>query len=324
VTLSGRAGTLAPKLAKLGVEVVPRRLSPTWPLWFVRFLRARRATHVHSHVQLASGYLLPWALLAGVPRRIAHLHSTGDDRSATGWRVGYRAVARLLLQLTATDVIAVSESVRTEVVGGTLLAGRTRVVPDRIDGSRFDLAPPGPTPDGPRLVVVGRLGVDKNQVRAVDVLAAVRARHPSARLQLVGRDPEPERAAVLDRATALGVADAVDVLGVRTDVPALLAGADVLLSTSTREGLPGAVVEATAAGIPAVASAIAPCDEVAFWLPSVVTMPLDADDEVWAEVIEDVVAHRAERFSPERVRAGFDASPYALHDGPSALDDLWS
>ena len=65
VTLSGRPGSLAPRFAELGVEVVPRRLSPTWPAWFVGFLRERGATHVHSHVQLASGYLLTPAWLAG-------------------------------------------------------------------------------------------------------------------------------------------------------------------------------------------------------------------------------------------------------------------
>jgi glycosyltransferase involved in cell wall biosynthesis len=172
-------------------------------------------------------------------------------------------------------------------------------------------------------VVVGRLGADKNQAQAVDVLAALHRRRPTARLTLVGRDPGPERQAVLARAESLGVADAVEVLGARGDVPELLAEADVLLSTSTREGLPGAVVEATAAGIPAVVSAIAPCEEVALHLPAVITMPLAAGPEAWADVVEDVVDQRTDRFTPARVRAGFDASPFALADGPSALDDLW-
>jgi glycosyltransferase involved in cell wall biosynthesis len=141
---------------------------------------------------------------------------------------------------------------------------------------------------------------------------------------LAGQDDEPDRGAVLRRAGELGVADAVDVLGPRDDVPALLAAADVLLTTSRREGLPGAVIEAAAAGIPVVAAAIPPCDEAAFHLPGVVTVPLEADDEVWADVVEDVVALRADRFAPDRVRAGFEASPFALVDGPSALDDLWS
>jgi glycosyltransferase involved in cell wall biosynthesis len=324
VTLSGRAGSLAPRFADLGVEVVPRRLSPTWPFWFVRFLRDRGATHVHSHVQLASGYLLAAAMAAGVRRRIAHLHSVHDERSDRGWRVAYRAVARLLLRVCATDVVAVSESVRDAVVGGTPLARRTRVVVDRIDGDRFPLAPPGPSASGPQLIVVGRLGADKGQVRAVEVLAAVRARRPDARLLLAGRDDEPDRSAVLRRAVELGVGEAVEVLGARDDVPELLASSDLLLTTSRREGLPGSVMEAAAAGIPAVASAIPPCDEAAFHLPSVVTVPLEADDEVWADVIEDVVALRADRFAPDRVRAGFDASPFALADGPSPSDELWS
>jgi glycosyltransferase involved in cell wall biosynthesis len=318
VALTGRVGSLTRQFEAIGVEVVPRRLSPTWPLWFVRFLRAHRATHVHSHVQLASGYLLAPAWVAGVPRRIAHLHSRHDGRSSTGWRVAYRAVGRLLLRLVATDVIAVSETVRADVFP------RAEVVYDRVDGDRFALAPPGPRPDGPRLIVVGRLDVEKNPVQAVEVLAAVRARRPTARLCLVGRDPEPDRSAVLDRAEALHVADAVEVLGSRSDVPELLAGSDLLVSTSRREGLPGAVIEATAAGLPAVVSSIGPCEEVGLHLPGVVTIPLDADPEIWADVLEDVLDQRADRFTPSRVRAAFDVSPFARTDGPSRLDELWS
>lgn len=103
-----------------------------------------------------------------------------------------------------------------------------------------------------RLVVVGRLIDIKGQDQAIDAVARLRARYPGMQLILAGDGPM--RAALEQRAAAAGLGDAVVFAGVVRDVAGLLAEADLYVSTSHYEGLPMALLEAMAWGLPVVAS----------------------------------------------------------------------
>ena len=59
-----------------------------------------------------------------------------------------------------------------------------------------------------------------------------------------------------------GLNGAVRFLGHRTDVPEILAAADLFVFPSLYEGMPGAVIEAMALGLPIVATNIAPVREI--------------------------------------------------------------
>ena len=328
IALSGRAGALDKEFESLGHWVVHRPLSPTFPVWFTLFLWRTHATHVHSHVHLASGFLLLPAVIARVPRRIAYLHSTGDGKSG-GWRRRmYRAIGRQLVGYAATDVAAAGQSVAESVMKTThrrLGRSEVSVVYLPVDGCRFRVAPlPSNELVGPKLIAVGRLDREKNPQRAITVLAELRSRRPGATLTFVGRSTDAERRQIEHLASELGVSGAVVLLGQRDDVPYLLARSDLLLSTTLREGLPGVIVEAAAAGIPAVVSDIAPNEEVALVLPSVVPVPLAASDEAWCDVIGDVLDARVDRLAPRVVRDGFDRSPFAMTGAAGGVESLWT
>ena len=87
------------------------------------------------------------------------------------------------------------------------------------------------------------------------------AAHPTARLRLVGHGSLRER---LERQAAeLGVAHAVEFLGTRSDVPELLAHADLFVfSTTPQEGLGSVLLEALAAELPVVSSDVPACREL--------------------------------------------------------------
>jgi glycosyltransferase involved in cell wall biosynthesis len=74
--------------------------------------------------------------------------------------------------------------------------------------------------------------------------------HPSARFLLVGGGPLADQ--LRARIAAHGLGDVVRLLGERADVPDVLEALDALLLTSHREGMPNAVLEAMAAGLPCV------------------------------------------------------------------------
>jgi glycosyltransferase involved in cell wall biosynthesis len=101
----------------------------------------------------------------------------------------------------------------------------------------------------------------KGHDHLLDAFARVHARRPDARLLLVGDGGRREWAEGLARKRGLG--GAVTFTGFRTDVPALLAVMDCFVLASTRtEGVPQSLLQATAAGVPLVASRIGGIPEV--------------------------------------------------------------
>jgi glycosyltransferase involved in cell wall biosynthesis len=78
-----------------------------------------------------------------------------------------------------------------------------------------------------------------------------------------------------------GLAQEIRFLGVRSDVPRLMLGADVLLFPSVAEGLGMVVVEAQAAALPVLASDTTPSECVV--VPEMVRfLPISASSETWA------------------------------------------
>jgi glycosyltransferase involved in cell wall biosynthesis len=83
---------------------------------------------------------------------------------------------------------------------------------------------------------------------------AVRRHVPGARLLIVGEGVE--EAAISAEISRLGLTDLVHMLGVRRDIDRILAASDVFLLSSHREGFPIAVLEAMAAELPVIATAV--------------------------------------------------------------------
>lgn len=112
----------------------------------------------------------------------------------------------------------------------------------------------------PILINVGRLSAAKNQHHLIPMMARVLKRRPRATLLIVGDGTERSR---LEAAIAeAGLGASIRLLGMRSDIPALLALSAVFLFPSESEGLGLSVIEAMSAGKPVVAAGVAPMDEV--------------------------------------------------------------
>jgi L-malate glycosyltransferase len=104
------------------------------------------------------------------------------------------------------------------------------------------------------ILQVARLDPLKDHVTALRTLERVVQQRPDARLLVAGEGPELP---TIQAAVAhLGLQRQVRLLGLRTDVPRLLAAADLFLLTSVSEGIPLTVIEAMAAGLPVVATPV--------------------------------------------------------------------
>ncbi len=134
------------------------------------------------------------------------------------------------------------------------------VIPNGIDAARFGVAgggwkrAHGFAQDDRLVVSAARLEPQKNPLGLIRAFAAALADDPRWHLLLAG-DGSLRRQAE-ECAGALGIGARVHFLGVRTDLDALLPECDVFALASAWEGMPMAVIEAMAAGLPVAATAV--------------------------------------------------------------------
>ena len=202
--------------------------------------------HVNSSKAGVLGRLA--ALVMRVPVRVFTVHGWAFKAHTGQTSRLYRWADRLMGPLTSAT-ICVSETERAAgLAAHTCVAQRTVVIPNAVDVG----AAPGARHDGdpPQVVTVGRLAAPKDALTLLRALSAL-APIPFSAL-LVGDGPD--RAEVEAEIRALGLEDTVALAGSRSDVPSLLAAADVFVLSSRSEGAPFSILEAMAAGLPVVAS----------------------------------------------------------------------
>jgi glycosyltransferase involved in cell wall biosynthesis len=213
---------------------------------------------VHSHVHHFSGLPLLLAAHAGVPVRIAHSHCEGLTGPGGLARHAYEATMVQLLRRHAVAWLACSEGAAQALFGdGWRSDPRLRVFRTAIDLDAFR-GPPlarerlGLLPDDVAIAHVGSFTGAKNHRFLLEIAKAFAAVEPKARLVLIGDGPL--RPAIEHQILESGLAGRVILAGERDDVPAALLAMDGFLLPSLREGLPLALLEAQAAGLPSVVS----------------------------------------------------------------------
>jgi glycosyltransferase involved in cell wall biosynthesis len=227
---------------------------------FALLLARHRRAVLHVHSEPGAGFWRDAAFMAAAAAMrcpvVLQLHGSGFDR----FYDQASSPARLLIELAfarAACVVAPCESMGIWIRS---VARRARVacVPPPV-------APPAAgTPQqerSPMVLFLGKLEAQKGVFELVDAVAAVRAAVPDVRLVCAG---EGERAPVLRHAERRGIADAVKFTGWvgPSGKRVLLDSAAVLALPSYAEGMPMSLLEAMAAGVPVVASAVGGVPEV--------------------------------------------------------------
>ena len=250
---------------------------------------------IHCHLHAFSCFAILAARLEDVPVRVAHSHNVVGNSALSLGRRGYIILARTLLEMFATTGLAPSAWAAADLFGDVWQAdARWRVLPLGLDLVPFrapiaassSRAALGIPENALVLGSVGRLSLEKNSEFLLDLLVAVLRHRADAYLLLIGDGPLRDK---LDqKARQSGYREHLVLLGTRSDVPALLRSAmDVFVFPSPpppvgNEALGLAVVEAQAAGLPAVISDGIP-DEAIVLPDLVVRLRADAGAEKWAE-----------------------------------------
>lgn len=243
--LSRRSEPVGPQLERAGVTVRVIGGSPLVRIARLhRQLAADRVDIVHAWLFVANAY----AWVAGGRALVTSARNCKRSGPLLD------ALNRLAFRSSAA-IIANSDAVRRYIqreYGAP--AARIAVVYNAVDLDRFR---PRAGPDdrqAPRVVTVGRLVAQKNPLLFVAAAAALHKRLPAVRFVWIGDGPLREQVAAAVRAA--GLEAVCELAGERADVPELLRSADLFWLTSDWEGLPNAVIEALACGLPVAATRV--------------------------------------------------------------------
>jgi len=219
----------------------------TWPLALLRLhrlMRRGRFDLVHTFLFHANVFGRVAARLAGV-RRVVSSVRVEEPR-------GHHQALNALTWRLADRIVCVSQST-AEFFAARAHAHPTRlaVIPNGVDTTRF--APGRPSAGVPLVLSVGRL--DRQKGYDVLIEAVRRCKDAGTPMRVAIAGDGPDRAALQKQISSRGLTGTVELLGRRDDVPDLLASAHLFVSASRWEGMPNAVLEAMAAGLPVGATA---------------------------------------------------------------------
>jgi glycosyltransferase involved in cell wall biosynthesis len=213
--------------------------------------RSARPRVIHTHHFAPLLHSLPGAILS----RAKLIHT--EHGLSTYKASGYRLALRVMSWFCDAIVVVGDDAARfmSEEVG--ISRRKLRVIPGGVDLSPCTI----PREEARRMlglpldelvaVIVARLSPEKNHSMLLRAFVRVQNKL-KMRLLIVGDGPA--RGSIEAEIASLGLQETATLLGVRTDIPQILAASDVFLLSSNREALPLAVLEGMAAGLPVVAT----------------------------------------------------------------------
>lgn len=283
--------------------------------YFAEFLRKHPEYRiVHAHQDAWCSVFCKGAYKAGVPVRIAH------SRTAIS-TITLRNIAKNIIKLQAkkyaTHCFAVSDKAGEWLFGKKMMKkGKVQIWKNAIDCGkyvydekiRFEVRNEVGLSNEFVIMHVGNFTQPKNHEFIIDVFEQIIYNGTDAKLVLVGADTpvEHNEKRIRDIVQEKKLADKVIFMGLRDDVCRVLQVADVFLFPSLFEGLPGAVIEAQAAGLPCVVSDTI-TKEVCI-LDSTVMLSLQLPVSQWAQKIEEFMTHKRKNTMQQMINAEFDVN----------------
>ena len=258
---------------------------------------------IHVHQDCLSGVVLKMAKEAGIPVRIAHSHSSSQDKNL---KYPIKLYYKRMIPKYATQLFACGKAAGDWMFGGApyqiinnaIDLQLYRYQAETAETVRKELGIPL---DAFVVGHVGRFSTPKNHSFLIDVFSEIYKQRPNSMLMLVG-DGEL-RVETEKKVHGLGLEKNVVFTGVRSDVPQLLQATDVFVFPSLYEGLPVTMIEAQAAGLSCFISDKVPADCIL--TPNVQQLPLTELVDAWAYRILAASTKKADYFA-KIAETGFD------------------
>lgn len=258
---------------------------------------------IHVHQDCMSSVILKIAQKKNIEVRIAHSHSTSQDKNL---KYFIKLYYRRQIPYYSTHLFACSQAAGKWMFG----EHQFTVLNNAIDAEkfRFDVEKRRIARD--RLKVweqellighVGRFCYPKNHSFLIDIFNAIQKKVPS-KLILVG-DGELKKD-IEQKVEACGLKDKVIFTGVVSDVSEIMQAMDVFVFPSNYEGLPVTLIEAQASGLSCLISDRVPLE--CGITDQVEQIPLTQSPEEWAKQAVKAAETKRKNTVPEVRKAGFD------------------
>jgi L-malate glycosyltransferase len=287
-----------------------------WLFRLRRLLRERRPDLVHVHSPYVAGFTR--LVVRSLPRRDRPRLVTSEHLPWSGYAPATRVLNALTYRLDDAHV-AVSHAVRTSIP--SRLVDGTRVIRTGIDvaairshrGDRDRIrATLGLEPGHLVIGTIANFRPQKDYPTLLRAAARVARAHPHARFVAVGDGPLEHE--IVRLRGELSLLDTFLLLGRRDDPARVLAACDSFVLASRFEGLPLALMEALAMGLPVVATSSAGVRECVTDDQEALLVPVgdaDALAAALARVIEDSGLRERLARGAEEAAARFDISRMA-------------
>ena len=308
------------------IHLVPARSARFIPK-FSALLHRGQYDVVNSFPHVLSGLVLWLARRHHVPTRIASFRNALDRSQRLMYNPWFIWLMRRLIKSNATHVVAVSQSTLDSVFPPPWSSScDCRVIYNGVALSSFEGAIErrqvreefGWPPDSRIVVNVARFSRQKNHRVILEATRLAYEKRRDIRLLLAGdgrlRD---EISSLIDDH---GLKSACAMAGLRTDVARLLLASDVFFFPSLWEGLPGALLEGLAAGLPAATSDIPEIMEIAEYFPSSILTAPAADAEKHAQHILATIDNPLDRSSAQE---RFMNTPFTVENSIKAYSALY-
>ncbi|WP_421381810.1 glycosyltransferase family 1 protein [Bacillus salacetis] len=271
---------------------------------------------VHSHIDYLSGFGLLAAKLAKVKKRISHSHSSSWNTNEGIFNDISMYLLRGLIQSNANILCACSDEAfqflfkpkdeeRIIIPNAINSDNFLNVNNEKVSNFKKELS----IPEGAITIgLIGSFKHVKNHEFAIKIAQYFKQKGKEFRMVFVG-DGEL-RSKYEDNVRALKLTKEVKFSGVREDIPVVLKALDILIMPSYYEGVPLTLIEAQAAGLPAIVSNGVTSD-VDLGLGLVNFESLESDIEVWYQLILNKikVEQPDNRYIQEKIaQAGYDVT----------------
>lgn len=322
-----RTGEYEEELKEKGCKIVHMPAPGQGHLAFCReldrLIKQERYDVVHSHTMFNSGLSLPVAKRNNVPVRIAHSHSIRGPGKRSVVKSCYESCMRRLILSCATEWVACGQEAGKWLYGKRSFETRGILIHNGINLEHFAFSPvlrqelrerEGLTD---RFVIghMGHLAPVKNQAFLLECMPQILKRRPDAVLLLMGDGEDgPMLKGLIKK---LGLESSVRLTGNVANVAPWLNAMDVFAFPSLYEGMPLALVEAQANGLPCVISDRIPRD---VHLTDLVTaLPLE-EKETWIRRLISAQRRHSEAYGPVLKVKGLDTQGmlekiYRLYEG---------
>jgi glycosyltransferase involved in cell wall biosynthesis len=259
ITFTKEKGDYDDEIFVLGGRIFPIIANNSIERMFklTNFLKQNTEYHiVHAHMLLNNSFHLLAAKKAGIQHRISHSHSTSNGERTLSLAF-YEKISKFLNRQLATQRIACGKEAAEYLFNTT---NNVWLLNNGIDLEKYSEISKNNKEywsalgkvNGLKLIQVGRLNNVKNHKFSLEIAKNLKEKGVEFTFFIVGQGPLENF--LKEKVKEDILTDCVHFLGVREDVPELMAGADLMLMPSLHEGFPVVLVESQAVGLSSMVS----------------------------------------------------------------------